>query len=162
MFTTLTITKQSRHGARRHLIALTLAVCALAIPASAGASYGPASETAGPSGYGSASDGVPSNSGLVAPDHASLNASLNSPTTPQSGGSSFSGSLDPSSGYSSVNAISGAPAGEPTVVSASPSSGDPFDWADAALGAGIAMAAVTLGGIALLTLRRRTTVSPSA
>jgi hypothetical protein len=61
-----------------------------------------------------------------------------------------------------LNAISGSPADEPTLVSGSPSAGDPFDWGDAALGAGITMAMVAIGGAALLTLRRRTAVSPSA
>jgi hypothetical protein len=162
MFTTLSNTKQPRPNARRGLIALGLAVCALAVPSSAIASYGSASDGGPTSSGGSAPDGVPSNAGLVAPDHTSLNASLSSPTTPQADTSSPSGSVDPNSTYSSVSAISGAPAGEPTVVSSSPSSGDSFDWADAALGAGIAMAMVALGGAALLTLRRRTAVSPSA
>jgi hypothetical protein len=98
----------------------------------------------------------------VAPDHTSLNASLHSPATAQSDDSSPNGTVDQSPGYSSLNAISGAPAGEPTFVSGSPSSVDSFDWADAALGAGVAMALITLGGVALLTLRRRTAVSPTA
>jgi hypothetical protein len=48
------------------------------------------------------------------------------------------------------------------VASGSPASGDDgFDWASAAIGAGVAMAIAALGGAAFLTVRRRTTVSPS-
>jgi hypothetical protein len=64
--------------------------------------------------------------------------------------------------YSSVSAIP-PPTSEPTVASDSPSdSGDGFDWGDAALGAGAAMAVVALGGAVLFTVRRRPGVSPSA
>jgi hypothetical protein len=65
------------------------------------------------------------------------------------------------SGYSSLNATTGPSPDQPTFVS-SPASGDEFDWGDAALGAGAAMALVAFGGAALLTVRRRTAISPSA
>jgi hypothetical protein len=65
------------------------------------------------------------------------------------------------SGYSSLNATTGPSPDQPTFVS-SPASGDEFDWGDAALGAGAAMALVAFGGAALLTVRRRTALSPSA
>jgi hypothetical protein len=143
---------------KARLLALVVGVCALAIPANASAFYGEAPN----SGRGAADDDIGRNAGLVAPDHTSLNASLNSPSTAEPGGSSPSGAVDQSPGYASLNAISGAPAGEPTLVSGSPSSVDSFDWGDAALGAGVTMALITLGGVALVTVRRRTAVSPTA
>jgi hypothetical protein len=152
---TITTTKRSRPSAR--LTALALAVGVLAIPSSVSAFYGSASDNAS----GSAPDNVSRNAGLVAPDHTSLNASLGSPVTPEPDRGSPS-VADPSAGYSSLNAISGSPADEPTFVSGSPSTGDQFDWADAALGAGVAMALFTLGGAALVTVRRRIAVSPTA
>ena len=64
--------------------------------------------------------------------------------------------------YSSLGATP-PPMSEPTVASASPSnSGDGFDWGDAALGAGAAMALIALSGAVLFTGRRRPGVSPSA
>jgi hypothetical protein len=64
--------------------------------------------------------------------------------------------------YSSFSATP-PPTSEPTVASDSPSdSGDGFDWGDAALGAGAAMALIALSGAVLLTVRRRPGVSPSA
>jgi hypothetical protein len=66
--------------------------------------------------------------------------------------------------YASANSIAGPSTGEPTIVS-SPA-GDPadgFDWGDAALGAGAAMAGLfALGAAVLLATRRRTGMSPSA
>jgi hypothetical protein len=64
--------------------------------------------------------------------------------------------------YSSLSATP-PPTSEPTVASDSPSdSGDGFDWRDAALGAGAAMALIALSGAVLFTVRRRPGVSPSA
>jgi hypothetical protein len=144
---------------KARLLALVVGVCALAVPANASAFYGEAAN----SGRGAADDNIARNAGLVAPDHTSLNASLNSPATAEpDGGSSPTGAVDQSPGYASLNAISGAPASEPTLVSGSPSSVDSFDWGDAALGAGVTMALITLGGVALVTVRRRTAVSPTA
>jgi hypothetical protein len=132
-----TITTKSRRRAKawRRALALTLAICALAIPASASADPDPA-----PDGY------------------ATPNAII--------GGSSGSGgSSEVGSGYSSPTAIAGplpdrftveSPAVEPPA-----STGDGFDWASAAVGAGSALALVALGGAALLTVRRRAAVSPS-
>ena len=111
---------------------LALAVGALAIPATV---------SADPLGK----DGSPLNS-------------LNPPPA-----SEPSGTHDADSGYSSVNAIVGPYTSEPTLVSDSPAgTGDGFDWASAAIGAAAAMACVALGGAALLTVRRRTALSPSA
>jgi hypothetical protein len=137
---TLTInTNRSRRTARGGLLAITLAVCALALPASAGAFYygsGPEGSTTAAPEKGS------SDSGLVKPDHTALNESL----------APLSGSGDP-------RGVGPAP---PTVVYSAPSTADGFDWADAALGAGTAMAlVVALGGATLLALRRRTRVSPA-
>lgn len=129
-----------RASTRYGLMALVAAICALAIPASASASYGSASDSA-PTPSGGPPDGVPNNAGLVAPDHSALNESL----APISG--------------SGPGGIEQPPT---TPVSSPPATGDQFDWADAALGAGITMAMVAIGGAALLTLRRRTAVSPSA
>jgi hypothetical protein len=114
---------------------IVLGVLALTIPASASAFYGPAS------GNGETPDGVPSNAGLVTPDHTALNESL----APLSG---------------SNGRVVDTPPSAP--ISSAPASGDAFDWADAALGAGVVMALVTLGGVALITLRRRTPISSSA
>jgi hypothetical protein len=113
-----------------------LGVAALAIPATAGASYGSVSD----SGQPAASE--PTDSGLVIPDHTALNDSL-----------------APANGQSSSGSVEG-PA--PTPVLNPPAPVDGFDWGDAALGAGIAMALVALGGAGVLTLRRHGTVSPSA
>jgi hypothetical protein len=143
---------------KARLLALVVGVCALAIPANASAFYGEAPN----SGRGAADDNIARNAGLVAPDHTALNASLNTPATAEPDGGSPNGASDQRTGYASLNAISGAPAGEPTLVSGSPSSVDSFDWGDAALGAGVAMALITLGGVALVTVRRRTAVSPTA
>ena len=63
------------------------------------------------------------------------------------------------SGYSSVNAITGVPASEPTLVTSSPGgTSDGFDWVSALVGAGAALALAALGGAALLTVRRRAPV----
>jgi hypothetical protein len=66
--------------------------------------------------------------------------------------------------YASANAITGPPSGEPKIVSAPAGSpADGFDWGDAALGAGAAMAGLfALGAAVLLATRRRTGMSPSA
>jgi len=129
-----TITTKARpRKAWRRVLALTLAICALAIPASASADPDPA-----PDGY------------------ATPNAII--------GGSSGSGgSPEIDRGYSSPNAIAGPLPDRFTVVSGAPAStGNGFDWASAAVGAGSALALVSLGGAALLTFRRRAAVSPSA
>jgi hypothetical protein len=64
--------------------------------------------------------------------------------------------------YSSLSATP-PPMSEPTIASDSPSaSADGFDWGDAALGAGAAMALIALSGAVLFTVRRRHSVSPSA
>ena len=92
------------------------------------------------------------NSGSACSDPTTVNA--------LTGGSG--GSADVDSGYSSLNAISGPPADAPEFVSSSPSgSGEGFDWLSALVGAGAALALAALGTAALLTVRRRSTVTPS-
>jgi hypothetical protein len=67
------------------------------------------------------------------------------------------------SSYSSINSITGPSTGEPTAVTRSPSDpADGFDWPSALVGAGATLALAALGTAALLTFRRRTTISPSA
>jgi len=113
-------------------IALVLVVGALAIPTSAGATYGFVSD------QGSVPDKETTGSGqLVAPDHSALDASL-APTA---------GSTAPT-----VVAATGSPVAD----------GDGFDWADAALGAGITLALASLAGGAVLALRRQSDASPRA
>ena len=89
-------------------------------------------------------------------------SSANSITGGSSESSQPVGSQDLSSGYSSLNATAGPPSSEPTPVSGSPASADDgFDWFSGGIGAAAAMALVALGGVAFLTVHRRTTVSPS-
>jgi hypothetical protein len=151
-----TITNISRHrrsARRRRALALGLAICALAIPASGLAQpidspYSSANAITGSSQSSQSSGGSdPSSVNSIAPPSSSPSDSISSADA----------------GYSSVNAVSGPPAGEPTVVSGSPSSsGDGFDWPSALVGAGAALAFAALGGAALLTVRRRHPLSPTA
>lgn len=135
---TITIMSRRRRRTRRRAIALVLAVCSLAIPASAGA-YSSVNAITG----GSEQSSQPSGGS----DHSTPTA--------------VKGGHDVIPGYASPNAITGAE--QPTVASGSPSNADQgFDWPSALVGAGSAMALVALGGAALLTVRRRTEVSPSA
>ena len=141
---------------RAHTITITsLLACALAIPATVSAQSADQSYSTPNAITGGSSDSSQSVGGS---DYSSVNS-----VTPPSESSSPSGSPDASSRYSSLNAVTGAPSDEPTFVSGpSAGTGDEFDWGDAALGAGAAMALVALGGAAFLTVRRRTAVSPSA
>ncbi len=119
---------------------VTLAVCAIAIPASASAFYGSASG----SEQGSVPATASNDSSLVIPDHTSLHESL----------APHGGALNPGG----IEQPTPTPVIEPSPI------GDGFDWADAALGAGVAMALVALGTAAAFTLRRRGThgtVSPA-
>jgi hypothetical protein len=66
------------------------------------------------------------------------------------------------SGQATLNAITGPPTSEPSLVSGSAANaGDGFDWGDAAFGAGAALALFALSGGALLGIRRHG-MSPSA
>jgi hypothetical protein len=131
---------------RAHTIISIIVLGALAIPASAVANTGYAT----PNAITGGSDDSSQPQG--APDYSSVNATV--PPTNESS----SPSVD--SGYSSLNSISGSPSDTPTFVSGAPSAGDQFDWGDAALGAGVAMALAAFGGAALLTVRRRSAMSP--
>jgi hypothetical protein len=130
---------------RARTITTIVALGALAIPASASADPASSDYSRADAIAAGLEESSQSTSGS---DYSSLNAS----TPPVS---------EPSTGYSSLNAVSGPSSDEPTFVS-SPASGDEFDWADAGLGAGAALALVAFGGAALLTVRRRTAISPSA
>jgi len=134
---TITIRSRSKRKARQRVLTLTLAICALAIPAS-----------------------VAGAQSIEAP-HGADYSSYTAITGGSSGGSP---QVDP--GYSSPNAIAGPLPDRFTVeqptVEPPASTGDGFDWASAAVGAGAALALVALGGAALLTVRRRTAISPSA
>jgi hypothetical protein len=135
---TTIISRRRRKARRRRAVALALGICALAIPASA---------SADPSTY----------------QDYSMNATTPPESEPSQPGGGSGGSPDVSSGYAAHTTGIGSSSGEPTVVSASPAkTPEGFDWASAAVGAGAAMALVALGGAALLTVRRRTAISPSA
>jgi hypothetical protein len=132
MFTTVTNAARPRV---RTVLVTVLGIGALAIPAGAGASYG----TVPDSGQDLASQ--PTDTGLVIPDHTALNESL-----APAGGPSNPGSI-------------AVPSPTPVIDTAA---ADGFDWSDAALGAGLTMALIVLGGVGVLTLRRHGAVSPSA
>jgi hypothetical protein len=131
---------------RARTITTIVVLGALAIPASAVANTGYAT----PNAITGGSDDSSQPQG--APDYSSVNAIV--PPENKSG----SPSVD--SGYSSLNSISGSPSDTPTFVSGAPSAGDHFDWGDAALGAGAALALAAFGGAAPLSVRRRTVMSP--
>jgi hypothetical protein len=134
-----TMSKRNRRRPRRAL-ALALGVCALVIPSTANA--GPRVEP-------------PINGESTSNAEYSSVTSIAPPVSESSGSS-----VD--SGYSSLNAITGPPAETPTLVSSSQSSSDDgFDWASALVGAGAALALAALGSAALMTVRRRSTVTPT-
>jgi hypothetical protein len=131
---------------RAHTITtLALALCALAIPASA------AAQPIDSVGHYSSESTQPSQG----EDYSSVNSIV--PPESQSGTAH-----EVDSGYASLNAITGPPDEQPTAVSGPAGENDGFDWASALVGAGTALAVAAFGGVALLTLRRRTAISPSA
>jgi len=137
---------------RPFTITIVLGICALAIPVSAHAEptaspdYSSVNAISGDSGESSQPAG--------GSDYHALNSIVPPASEPAR-------SKGVNSGYSSLNAISGAPTDTPTLVSGSTVSADGFDWGSALVGAGTALALAALGTAALLTVRRRT-VSPSA
>jgi hypothetical protein len=152
---TTTITTRARRKARL-AVALGLGICALAIP-------GTASAYPAVDGWGAAVTGGSSESSQqpTGADYSSVNSIAPPSSEPTSGGSQ-----DVGPGYSSPSAIAGPlpdrfTVGSPAVEQPA-SSGEGFDWPSAAIGAGAAMALAAFGGAALLTLRRRTTVSPAS
>jgi hypothetical protein len=97
------------------------------------------------------------------PEYRSPEAILAAESSPRSSAPVGSPPRSDYSDYRSLEALAAeeSPSPLPSVESpASPSDG--FDWPSAAVGAGAAMALVALGGAALLTIRRRRAVSPSA
>ncbi len=145
-----TISRRRRRARPCHALALALGVCALAIPASAGAD---------PFG----ADGSSLNT-IDPPATNALHSDQRQISEPGSPSGSVESPYAGGSEYATPNAILGSDGlGEPTgVVSGSPAdTGSGFDWASAAIGAAAAMALATLGGAALMTFRRRTAVSPS-
>jgi hypothetical protein len=138
--------RRRRNARRRRALGLALGICALAIPASASADPMSGDYSRADAIAAGLEESSQSSSGS---DYSSLNATV----PPVS---------EPSSGYTSLNATTGPSPIQPTFASGSPSGNDGFQWGDAALGAGAAMALVAFGAAALLTVRRRTTVSPSA
>jgi hypothetical protein len=156
---TITTTTGPRRKTWLGVIALVLAVCSLVVISTAGAQYSSAFSYAG----GSTESSQP----LGGADSSSVNAIMGAERTPgtaefQSGPSKPDPSRDGDSDYSSVSALAGPLPSEPTLVSGSPASTDDgFDWLSAAIGAASAMALVALGGATVLTVRRRTAVSPS-
>lgn len=119
----------------RTTIITFLLVCALAIPGSAMGSYGNSS--------GSASDGE--QAGIA---HRTPTELGQSTQVPDGLAQRTATELGQSSQFAS----------SPSVAA---SSSDGFDWGDAALGAGAAVALIALGGVGLQAVRRRTPVSPS-
>jgi hypothetical protein len=156
---TITIT-HPKPKAWQPLVALALAVWALVIPGAASAepidsgTYSSVNAITGGSGQSSQPSG--------GTDYASVNSVTGgSDESSQAVGSDL---VDPgySSRYSSLNAIAGPPASEPTLVSGSPTSTDDgFDALSAAIGAAAAMALASLAGAVFLTVRKRTAASPS-
>jgi hypothetical protein len=155
-----TMSRRRRNARRRRALALALAISALAIPASAGAQptdggYSSVNATTGGSGQSSQ---VPPGA-----DYSSVN-SISPPASEPSSQSGSGGSPSTDSGYTSVNAITGAPASEPTLVTGSPAgTSDGFDWVSAAVGAGAAMALAALAGALRWSrrLRRAEGIRPS-
>jgi hypothetical protein len=154
--TITTINRRRPNARRRRVLALAIGICALAIPATASAD--PSA-----SGYATPNAITGGSSGTHVPQFPSARQiAMHRGTLPPAG----SPKIDP--GDTSPNAIVGGVTlrrdgseAEPFAVEPSGSTGDGFDWASAAVGAGAAMALVALGGAALLTVRRRSTVSPS-
>jgi hypothetical protein len=157
---TITTESQSSRKARHRMIALALGIFALAIPAAASASpVGGTGESSVNVTTGQSDEASQQSTGA---DYSSVNS-----ITGGSSESSSTGSPQAvDSGYASPSAIAGPLPDRFTVASpavGSPaSSGEGFDWPSAAIGAGAAMALAAFGGAALLTVRRRTTVSPAS
>ncbi len=156
--TITTMTRRRRKARRHRAFALALGVCALTIPASAGGapieggySVNTTMTHENPHsipGFGTAITRSETNkaepSGLVGYP------------TPTPAGERAAERVVSSYGIPVPSGV------EPTLIAGSPASADDgFDWASAAVGAGAAMALAALGATALLTVRRRTTVSPS-
>jgi hypothetical protein len=153
--TTTTTTESRPRGAARH-VALVLSLCALAMPAIANAQ--PIDSDPIDTGYSSVNSITGGSNGSGPAETATAGATVADASTAPTGKSAEG--VD--SRYSSLNAISGSPADAPTFASSSPTGADEgFDWPSALVGAGAALALAALGVAALLTVRRRSTVTPS-
>ena len=142
---------------RARTITTIVVLCALAIPVSASAGSSDYSSVNSITG-GSSQSSQPVSGGLgrTPTEIGQAVGETGDPGQPAA-------AQDVSSGYSSLNSITGPPSSEPTPVAGSPASTDDgFDWLSAAIGAAAAMALVALGGAAFLTVRKRTAVAPSA
>jgi hypothetical protein len=102
-------------------------------------------------------------SASAAPTDSGPYSSVNAITGGSNEPASSPGSPYGGPGFVTPTAITGSSSGEPIVVSG-PAAGtvEGFDWTDAALGAGGALALVAFGAAALLTVRRRTAMSPAS
>jgi hypothetical protein len=157
---TITIMSRRRRRARRRAIALVLAVCSLAIPASAGA-YSSVNAITGGTEQSSQPTGGSDHSSRYTRTATELAQAVGEPRDSVGTSTAIKGGHDVIPGYASPNAITGAET--PTVASGSPSGDDQwFDLPSALVGAGSAMALVALGAAAFLTVRRQREVSPSA
>jgi hypothetical protein len=140
---------------RARTITTIVVLGALAIPASAGADPSAANYSRADAIAAGLEESSQSSSGS---DYSSPNAIVGGPGH-ASQPIGVPTEVEP---YTSPNAINGPLSDQPTLVSSPASTGDGFDWGDAALGAGAAMALVAFGGAAVLTVRRRTAISPSS
>ena len=144
--------QEAQHeGTHHHRHDHSLLVCAFAIPANA---------SADPSGGDySRADAIAA--GLEESGQSANGSDYSRRLTRRPHTTGQRGEYRPS-GYTSLNATIGPSPVQPTFASGSPSANDGFQWGDAALGAGAAIALVAFAGAALLTVRRRTAISPSA
>jgi hypothetical protein len=155
---TITITR-SKPKAWHAVLALVLAVCALAIPATASAvpidsgPYAPVNATTGGSSESSQPTIARPNEGIVTADPL---PEADSPLV-DTGQPAIA---RPNEGIVTADHLHYTGL-SPFDTSQPVASSDGFDWLSAAIGAGAAAALVALGGAVLLTVRRRTAVSPS-
>jgi hypothetical protein len=149
-----TMTRQRRKARRHRALALALGVCALAVPASAGA-------VPIDGGYSSINSITGNSNDSSQPIDGWNYQVLNQPASES--GQPADRDPSPYQNPMTPNATLGADGlGEPTVVTGSPAGADDgFDWASGVVGAGAAMALVALGMAVLLTVRRRTEASPA-
>jgi hypothetical protein len=170
---TITSTSGPRRKARLGVLAL-VAACSLLTPSIASAEHY-SSVTALTAGSIMGAEGTPGTAEFESGPPASSSGLGRTPTEiGQAVGESSESTAIPATsqagptqqfgpGYSSSSAITGPPSSEPTLVSGSPGNPDDgFDWLSAAIGSAAAMALVALGSAAVLTIRRRTTVSPAS
>jgi hypothetical protein len=153
---TITTIKPRRQGARSRVVAATVCVCALAMPASAGAEpidgaspvkidASARKDTAPLPGFGTAM----TRSEMQGQDPAPLPGFGTAMTRSGMRGSELADARE--SSLADATRLGTSPAG----------AADGFDWASAVVGAGAVMALTALCSAVFITLRRRTAVSPS-